>query len=214
MTNKTFLITAFLGMMLFAGCKNSGNKYFTGTIEYAYAYTSETLNVDSLSTVRPSKGFFRYDATDYQSTFIGQDTVNYYYSGKINRCVSRTEPDGDFQCEDYNIITDSVLSTKLYDTDEKVLGYSCKILELQKRNSRVKYFVSNDLKIAPATYQRHRSYNWDVYGEKAEGGLILKLEHQFKSFTMSGVATDVKIIKNNFYALGMSDKDLEEFCTK
>ena len=107
-----------------------------------------------------------------------------------------------------------MLSTKLYDTDEKVLGYSCKILELQKRNSRVKYYVSNDLKIAPATYQRHRSYNWDVYGEKANGGLILKLEHQFKTFTMSGIATSVKIMNENYSALGMSDKELEEFCTK
>ncbi len=126
--------------------------------------------------------------------------------------MSRTEPGSDFICEDYSVLTDSVLSVKLYGTDEKILGYSCKILEMQKTTSRVKYYVSTDMKIAPATYLRHKSYNWDVYGEKAEGGLILKLEHKFKSFTMSGVATDVKIMKDNFSALKMSGKDMDEFC--
>ena len=68
----------------------------------------------------------------------------------------------------------------------------CRLLEIQKSNSWVKYYVSKEQKIAPATYQHHRSYNWDVYGEKAGGGLILRSEHRFKMFTMMGIATDVK----------------------
>ena len=170
------------------------------------------MNVDSLTNARPFKGLFSYDETDYQSTFIGRDTINYYYSGKMNRCISRTEPDGNFICEDYSVVIDSVLSVKLYDTNEKVLGHSCKILEMEKSNSRVKYYVSKELKIAPGTYKLHKSYNWDVYGEKAGGGLILKLEHRFKSFTMSGIATNVKIINGNYSALKMPDKNMKEFC--
>jgi hypothetical protein len=208
MNNKSSGIVFLCFFSCLAGCNMAEKeKYFTGTIDYSYSYSS-----DSLTKTRPVKGIFRYDETDYQSTFIGPDTVIYYYSGKTNRCISRTESSGRLICEDYSVVTDSVLSASLYDTDEKVLGYSCKILELEKRNSWVKYYVSRDLKIAPGTYRLHKSYNWDIYGEKAEGGLILKLEHRFKSFTMSGTATSIQIVKDTFSALEMPDKDFDEFC--
>lgn len=212
---KNSYTNIFILLIIISACQSKKrSNYFTGTIEYHYTYTSDSLNKDSLAKTRPNKGFFRYDELNYQSTFSGRDTTNYYYSGKMNRCISRTEPEGDFICEDYSLVTDSVLSVKLYDTNEKVLGYSCKILEMEKSNSRVKYYVSRDLKIAPGTYKLHKSYNWDVYGEKADGGLILKLEHRFRSFTMSGIATNVQIIKDKYSALEMSIKDMEEFCTK
>jgi hypothetical protein len=110
------------------------------------------------------------------------------------------------------VLTDSVSTYKVYDTDEKVLGYSCKILEMQKGNSWVKNYVSNELKMAPATYQKHKSYNWDFYGEKAGGGLILKSEHRFKNFVMKGVVTNIKTHPGDFNALEMDVKQIGEIC--
>jgi hypothetical protein len=187
-------------------------KYFTGIVEYRYSYTSDSLNVDSLVKSRPSAGFFRYDENSYQSKFIGKDTATYYYSGLMNKCIAATGNPLEYSCEDYGVATDSVLAIKIYDTDEKVLGYNCKILEMQKMNSSVNYYVSTELKIAPSTYKAHKAYNWDMYGEKTKGGLILKLEHRFKSFSMSGIAKNIIIIKSGFKAHEISDKDLVSFC--
>ncbi len=78
MSSKIIQIIIPTALLLMTGCKNPGNKYFFGTIEYVYTYSSDSLNVDSLTASRPAKGFFRYDTTDYQSTFIGSDTVNYF----------------------------------------------------------------------------------------------------------------------------------------
>lgn len=200
-------------LMLHAGCKSKAKeKYFTGTIDYAYSYESDSMNTDSLARVRPAKGTFRYDLYNYQSRFIGQDTLTYYYSGNLNKCVSENNSQRNYTCEDYGVLTDSVSAYKVYDTDEKVLGYSCKILEMQKRNSWVKYYVSSELKIAPATYQKHTSYNWDIYGEKAEGGLILKSEHRFKNFVMKGVVTNIKAHPGDFSALEIDVKQMNEIC--
>lgn len=213
MSREIYLIALVCLFSAFASCGKTGKeKYFTGTIEYAYSYTSDSLNADSLARVRPAKGSFRYDTINYQSQFIGQDTETYYYSGVRNKCLQETHSLINFLCIDYNGVTDSVLSTSLYDTDEKVLGYSCKILEMQKSNSWVKYYVSNELKIAPATYEKHKSYNWDIYGEKANGGLILKSEHRFKNFVMKGVATNVKAYPGDFSALEMDEKRMDEMC--
>jgi hypothetical protein len=85
---------------------------------------------------------------------------------------------------------------------------------LQKRTSFVKYYVSREQKVAPATYQNHKAFNWDVYGEKASGGLILKLEHRFKNFTMKGTAIEVKKQDEKFKALETDEKKMIEICNK
>lgn len=207
-------IPFYLLLLLITACNaQKKDKYFSGTIEYAYSYSSDSLNADSLAKTRTTKSFFRYDENDYQSQFVASDTETYYYSGVFNKCVSKTGTPPVYGCEDYSVLTDSVLSIKLYDTDEKVLGYSCKILEMQKKNSWVKYYVSTDLKITPATYQKHKSYNWDVYGEKAEGGLILRSEHRFKLFTMSGIVTGLREYHKGFKALEIDKKLMDSLCT-
>ena len=198
--------------LFFISCSNPGNKYFTGTIGYAYTYSSDSLNADSLAKTRPFKSSFRYDTVNYQSKFIGADTTTYYYSGQFNRSLSPTDQQGNYECEDYGAFTDSVISYKLVDTEEKILGYSCKILEIQKKNSWLQYYVSNDLRVAPGTYRRHASYNWDYYGEKANGGLILRSEHRFKYFTMKGIATTVAKSNSSFKALEIDEKLFSRYC--
>ena len=202
--NKLIVLILIVGV---TGCKNSGNKYFSGIVEYAYSYTSDSLNADSIANTRPTKSSLRYDTVNYQSVFIGADTQFYFYSGIYNKVLFKTGDKGNYECENYGVFTDSVLSFKLYDTDEKILGYSCKILEIQKKNSWLKYYVSNDLRIAPSTYNKHISYNWNFYGEKANGGLILKSEHRLKYFTLKGVATSVSRKDDNFKAF-VIDNDL------
>lgn len=202
----------FIVILFIAGCNDRDNKYFTGTLEYAYTYTSDSLNADSLARTRPSKSILRYDTVNYQSKFITTDTVTYYYSGHHNKSLFETNHSGNYECEDYGTFTDSVLSHKIYDTDEKILGYTCKILEIQKKNSWLQYYVSDDLKIAPATYRLHKSYNWDFYGEKANGGLILKSEHRFKYFTMKGIATFIELKHGDFKALETDENLFSRLC--
>ena len=101
---------------------------------------------------------------------------------------------------------------KDYATDEVILGHPCRILELQKKNSWVKYYYATDIRIAPATYKNHKAYNWDIYGMKAEGGLILKMEHRFNKFVMSGVINDLSIKKDDFGALEIDKSLFSEIC--
>lgn len=196
-----------------SACKTKSDQpYFTGSIEYAYTYSSNLLNADSLTATRPVKSSFRYDLENYQSGFYGKDTSTWYYSGKLNRCIGKQSSQPEFTCEDYGTFTDSVLSWKLYDTDEKIMGHACRVLEMQKANSWVKYHVSRELILAPDTYRRHRSYNWDVYGEKGGGGLILKSEHRFTYFTMQGIATSVTQYGADFTALELNRRLFSELC--
>ena len=202
-----------MAALCWSGCKNGKkDSYFSGTVDYSYTYSSDSLNADSIARQRPLKSRFSYDTTGYQSVFWGPDTMKYYYSGSRNRCISQTGTAGEYQCEDYSIQTDRVISTRVYDTDEKILGYNCRILEMQKENSLVKYYISTGLKIAPATYVNHRSYNWDTYGKEANGGLILKLEHRFRFFTMHGIATGITSMTGSFKALEIPETAWATHC--
>lgn len=194
--------------------KSIDKKYFTGIIEYQYSYESNVLNSDSLKRVKPFKSLFRYDNNDYQSQFIGQDTLTYYYSGKLNTCLSQTNSQQNYECEDYGILTDSIIYFKVYDADEKVIGHPCKIVEFQTNYFWNKYYISADLKIAPDTYQKHLAYNWSFYGDKADGGLILKLEHRFKNYTMKGIVVELKKFEDNFNALEIGENLIEEVCIR
>jgi len=209
----SFFITLTILIACSGGRNNATQKYFTGTIEYSYTYSSDSLNADSLTAARPATSDFRYDANDYQSRFVGKDTGTYYYSGIRNKCLGKISSEENYSCEDYSAVTDSVISWKIFDTEGKILGQACRILEMQKRNSRVKYYVSREMKLAPATYQKHKSYNWDFYGEKADGGLILKSEHRFRHFTMKGIATVVNISNDrSFKALEITEELFNEKC--
>lgn len=200
-------------LFVHTGCKGKcGQDYFTGVAEYAYTYSSDSFNADSLSKTRPVRSIFRYDLDNYQSQFLGKDTVTYYYSGSLGRAVSTGSNGLGYQCEDYTVATDSVISWKLYDTQEKVLDQNCSVLELQKMNSWVKYYSSKEKKVSPSTYQKHKAYNWDVYGAKARGALILKLEHRFKHFSMMGIATMIKEEAGDFKALEMDEREFLKIC--
>ncbi|MBK7375745.1 MAG: hypothetical protein KTQ13_05985 [Ferruginibacter sp.] len=212
---KNGYIYMLLVLFVHAGCRDkSGEKYFTGLIEYAYTYSSDSVNADSLSNARPVKSIFRYDLDDYQSQFLGKDTTVYYYSGRLGKAVSAGSNGLGYECEDYTVATDSVISWRLYDTGEKVLEQNCSVLELQKMNSWVKYYISKEKKVSPSTYQKHRAYNWDIYGEKAGGGVILKLEHRFKYFSMMGTATMIKEEAGDFKALELGEDQILTICNK
>jgi hypothetical protein len=197
-------------LAILAGCSNDKTPFFQGTIEYAYTYQSDSLNADSISMLRPKRAIFRYDTSNYQSTFIGKDTTTYYYSGTLNKALSGSP----LECENYGTATDSVLSVRVYDTDEKILGNGCRILEMTKSRSFVRYYVSTETRIAPTTYKLHRSYNWDVYGEKSDGGIILKVEHRFGVFTMHGLATSITPANPGFKALDIDESLIRQICEK
>ena len=211
---RLFIFTvAIISVTVFIKCTGSENEpFFTGKINYEYSYESETLNADSLKQIKPSKSVFNYDLNNYQSRFIGNDTFSYYYSGLWNKAVSQTNSNSDFECEDYSLPTDSILSFKLYDTAEIIMGYHCRVIEFQTKRFWNRYYVSRDLKISPATYQKHKAYNLSFYGEQTGGGLILKLEHRFKNYTMKGVVTGIEKKDKHFKALDLPEDKFKLIC--
>ncbi|MCB9305676.1 MAG: hypothetical protein H6565_03675 [Lewinellaceae bacterium] len=195
-------------------CRNAPRSlaYFRGEIEYAYSYESEQIDADSLARTKPGKSIFRYDLSNYRSCFMGPDTVTYYYDGERNRCLAQSGQQPLFECEDYGVLTDSVGSWRLLDSDEKILGHRVSILEIQSKYFFTRYYISQDAKISPATWDKHLAYNWAFYGDKTDGGLILKLEHRFKQYTMRGIATRITKAGEGFDALGLPEGSFEQWC--
>ncbi len=200
------------GFIALFGCNDGKDEsYFTGKITYQYSYASDLMDVDSLSKLKPMFGEFRYDLLDYQSKFIGKDTITYYYMGNINKGIWKNEV-GHYECEDYGFPTDSIISFRVYDSSQKILGHEIKVLEFQSKLFWTRYYVSKNLQIAPETYKKHTAYNLSFYGNQTDGGLILKLEHKFKNYTMFGDLSELKKHKPDFKAIEINRNEIMNAC--
>ncbi len=209
------LYLCFVGLSA-CGIKNipTQKQLFLGRVEYDYTYTSALLNTDSLKKVKPHTGIFLYDTGHYESRFYGRDTVVYIYSGNANKAVSQTNGRWDTACEDYSVYTDTATAVRLLETTEKVQGSDCSILEFTGRYFATRYWVSKRFILSPAVYNRHNAYNWRFYAEHSGGGLILKLEHRFKQYTMHGVARKIVSGNDSHSAINKEAQQLLERCGK
>lgn len=196
--------------MTFYACNNSKSvrttpKFFHGKITYNYTYESALLELESLTRSKPHTGTMIFEDNNYESSFIGKDTMNYIYSGDINMCYQFDGNGNSLGCENYRLYTDSILSYKLYETSEKVLDQECMILEFQGKYFWNRYYISKETKLNPEVFENNNAYNWSFYGGKSNGGLILKLEHRFKDFTMKGVAVSVQVYTPDMNMIRMDD---------
>ena len=133
----------------------------------------------------------------YKSIFESKNKMEIYiYDNESGIAYDLTDKDS-IGCEDYKMNNDSIYSYEIIETDEKVLGHEVKILEFKSKYATNKFFFSKNYKVAPHNYDKHLAYNWKFYMEKADGGVILKVEHVFKKFTMKGVATQFEVQEIN-----------------
>lgn len=170
--------------------------WFTGKVSYAYTYTSDSLNADSLATVRTRTGEMIYAGADYLSRFRGLDTMVYLYMSALNKCYSPPHGAEPATCEDYGVPTDSVIKILLTENTDTILGEPCDRLEMTCANASHTYWVARNVKAHPGSYERHEAYNWKEYGTAAKGGIILMNEHRFTKFTMRGIATNFQHAAN------------------
>jgi hypothetical protein len=175
--------------------KNERQDSFEGIIEYAYTYQSDSINIDSLKTNRPSSGQMVYKDSLYKSVFIGfigKNTESYIYDNHTGIAFHLSISSDSIDCEDYTAQNDTVFSYQIIETGEKILGEEVNILEFVSKYATQRFYYSLKHKVAPFNYDKHLAYNWNFYKEKTNGGVLLKVEHIFKKFTMIGIATKIE----------------------
>lgn len=166
---------------------------FEGEIEYAYSYQSDTLNLDTLKAQRPTSGLMVYRDSMYKSVFIGKNTESYVYDNHTGVAFHLTVNSDSIDCEDYTTAGDTVLNWEVKNTDETILGEPVGILEFSTPNATHRFYYSLQHKTAPYNSDKHAAHNWKFYKEKAGGGVLLKTEHIFKDFTMTGIARRIDV---------------------
>lgn len=186
------LLFIFLTCLVFLNCKTEEVADFEGFIKYEYTYESDSLNVDTLKKHRPSLSLFYYKDSLYLSSFIGQSTDMYIVNGKTGVAYYLSGENDTIVCEDYTKQTHQIKNYNLLPSEETVLGYDTRILEIEMEDATTRFWVSTDLKVNPQNFKNHIAYNWFFYLQKADGGIILKMEHEYPTFTMKGLATQIQ----------------------
>ena len=191
-----FIFVFFYLVILLGSCstekKIEKKNAFEGLIEYAYSYQSDSLNIDTLRTQHPSSGMMIYKDSMYKSVFVANHKTETYIYNNAEGIAYDLSAEDSIDCEDYKIQKDSVLRYDIHETDEKILGHEVKILEFDTKYATQRFYFSTKFKVAPYNYDKHLAYNWKFYKEKANGGVLLKVEHIFKKFTMISIATKIE----------------------
>ncbi len=187
-----YLLIFFLNVVIFFNCSTVEEfPEFEGFINYQYTYESDSLNVDTLTKYRPTSSEFYYKDSLYFSSFISKTRDSYVVNGKTGFAWYLSSETDTAVCEDYTKRTESIKTFRTLPSKETVLGYDTRILEIEGQNSTTRFWVSTDLKVNPENFAKHQAYNWYFYLQKADGGIILKTEHEFPKFTMNGIATKI-----------------------
>ena len=173
------------------------DKKFVGEILYKNSFTDLKGN-DLTQRLAPVLGLEQHyytDGVNYKATDEKRDwrhlflqkskTYFYFNADKSAHKISVAD-----------IAQQNVKITKL-DTREKIAGFDCKILQVDKSNTTTIYYYSALVKTDPKIFADHYFGEWNQYLEATDGAFPLKfvLTDRKNGFVWSAVATKVTKLK-------------------
>src|SRR5262245_57765163 len=175
----------------------SDKNYFVGMILYKNAYTDLKGN-NIMERIAPfvcreqhyfidGKNYKAYDEHNNWVQLYNSATNTYYY---FNKDKTATRYDG------ATVTSQNFVVTKL-DTTEKIAGYDCQAIQVERDNSTTIYFFRPAIKTDARAFSRHHFGEWNRYLETTGGALSLKfiMKDHKNGYIWTSTATEVKSLK-------------------
>ena len=192
---RKLFITIVLSVVLFNSEALAEN--FVGKILYKNSFTDLKGN-DITSRLAPVLGLEQHYFTDGENykaldeknnwlqLFLGKSNSYYFFSA--NKSAQKI---------DVSAISPQKIKIIKLDQTEKIAGYNCNLLQVEKEDSTTIYYYSSSVKIDPKLFANHYLGEWNQYLEASEGALALKFviaNHKAK-YIWQAVATQVTKLK-------------------
>ena len=169
---RKLFITIVLSIVLFNS--EALAKNFVGKILYKNSFTDLNGN-DITSRLAQVLGLEQHYFTDgenykaldeknnWQQLFLGKS--NFYYFFSANKSAQKI---------DVSAISPQKIKIIKLDKTERIAGYNCNLLQVEKEDSTTIYYYSSSVKIDPKLFANHYLGAWNQYLEASEGALALK----------------------------------------
>jgi hypothetical protein len=194
----------FYSAFLFPTISFTQTAHFEGTIIYDLKWHDQTGEMpdDQLNRLIGQEQHYHVKGNRYRSEINGSRGMVQLYLGD-DTLYSISTSAQDIVQVNVTEAQDSVISYKIVPTDEVILGYPCKVLEIITRDGYSKYWFNDQVRIDPETYTRHAYGLWYFKLKLTNGALPLKALSENKQVRFESVARSIKkeILREDMFLL-------------
>lgn len=166
-------LTIFI-LILLCSSFSSDNDLFVGKILYKYSFTDLKGNdiTDKLKLYFGSEQYYFIDKLNYK-TYDENNNLVQLYNSETNTYYYFSKDKTAKKFDGATLTSQTFKVTKL-DKREKIAGYDCESIQVEKDNSTTIYYFSKAIATDPKIFAKHNFGEWDKYLEATHGALTLK----------------------------------------
>jgi hypothetical protein len=198
--NKYILLFLFI----LATLNGYSQKTFEGEIIYRNIFESKIASVSSeqMKALIGEKQEYFIKSGNYKSYTNGMGITVQLYIGETNKLYNKTSRSDTLYWFNANLNTDTVITSKLIKSREKILNEDCGALILTTNSGQTTYFFTQKYPVDFTKYQEHNYGNWNYYLSKAKA-VPLKIIVENKQFRMESIAQKIEAMElpEEFFAI-------------
>lgn len=185
-----YILLSFLCLLNFK--TTAQNEHFEGAIIYDIVYQDKTgeMSDEEAQQFMGNEQKFSIKGDKYASEmngflnvkqiYVGNDTL-YSQMGGINALMyidAKENPD-------------SLISYKITEVDEKILGYDCQLLEIKSTEGLTSYYFNPKIVVNPEDYKNHEYGFWKFSLNVTGGALPLKSISDYEDLKLVIIAKSI-----------------------
>lgn len=168
-------------------------QYFEGKLTYSQSYESKLPNVTSeqFNIMMGNTSEYYIKGQNYKTVMNGTVSEFQLYSPSENRLYNKVSVTDTLLWNDASSNPYKVIEYSIAKSNERILGYKCKVLEVVTESGKTIYYFSKKLKINPELYTNHHFGNWALFTSQTKS-LPLKVIIDNTQFRSVGVVTKIE----------------------
>jgi len=182
-----------LFLFLLATLNGYSQKTFEGEIIYQNIFESKIASVSSeqMKALIGEKQEYFIKSGNYKSYTNGMGITLQLYIGETNKLYNKTSRSDTLYWFNANLNTDTVITSKLIKSREKILNEDCDALILTTNSGQTTYFFTQKYPV-----------DWNYYLSKAKA-VPLKIIIENKQFRMESIAQKIEAMElpEEFFAI-------------
>lgn len=170
------------------------NEYFEGTITYDLVYQDKTgeMTDEEAKQFMGNEQKYSIKGNKYISEMNGMLSVKQICAGN-DTLYSMMGGINALMFIDTKENLDSLISYTITDTEETILGYDCKLLEIKSTEGLTRYYFSPKIVVNPEDYKNHEYGFWKFSLEVTGGALPLKSISDYEDLKLVTVAKSIEL---------------------
>ncbi|MEQ8927121.1 MAG: hypothetical protein RLO81_14975 [Fulvivirga sp.] len=188
---RTYIVIYFILVSLTATAQFEGKITYKNSFEWKL---NDGLTDEQFTAYMGNKMEYYIKDSFYKSVSNGMYFNEQIYSPQMNRLYNIVSDSDTLIWMDGSINSDTIINYSIKETDERILGYKCKVFIIETTQGTGKYYFSEELNIDPKPFENHHYGNFSLVTSQTKSP-SLKIVIENKRFTLNFEASKIEDMK-------------------